>query len=801
MRLAGAVRWSVAHWKQTAVAGLVLIGLLVGIAVTWTLTAGLAIEGEREKLVEALAALDAGEYEQARSLVRHVLNSGLLPRSDHGAPLFVLGAVKTHDAGSDALPDRRRTEYLVASRYLSESRSYGFAPDREKQGLLLLGKSLVESYQTIDGIGVLTEALDVEPKMGGPINVAIHRVLAEAYTQPPRPNLDSALLHVTTVLEDEGLSTEQRIAALLLKATILDRLGRFDEAIQALASQPADAAHQPLVLVTHGQILLNGVDAARQLLPVQDNGALPDELRPRVEQAAKLLGEALTSDGQATDATRRALYLLGRCAELQGDRPQASQLYSRTFQQYGASAEGLAATLAEADLLRRADDHKAALVLYRRVLESETEPTNYRSEVLPLSRLRERILEAVDDYVEQRLFASAIFLVDRFPPLFSRTQQLALRGETLRRWGDWQLAQAADDKEHGDELQRVGLRRLREAGVAFETLSQLRFATEHYTTDVWNSADSYYRGHSYSSAARLLDLFLQQEPEKLNALALMRLGQASLALGRVDQCIEAFEECIELYARDNATYQARIDCAKAYSYRGDADDAIRLLRVNLTESTLKPTSPEWRDSLFALGLLKFDQDSYEDAISMLEEAVERYPNDRQSLQAQYLIAEAYRRWAQDPLERLQQARTESERGKNQQLVNDRLQHALDGFKSVQRAITLKAHGVKDDPVRGAMLRNCYMLEGAVLFDLERYEDAIKAYSNVSSLYPNEPFVLETFVQIAHCWQRLDRADKARGAVEQAQQVLERLPSSADFVATTAFNREEWRSMLNNMSQW
>jgi TolA-binding protein len=89
----------------------------------------------------------------------------------------------------------------------------------------------------------------------------------------------------------------------------------------------------------------------------------------------------------------------------------------------------------------------------------------------------------------------------------------------------------------------------------------------------------------------------------------------------------------------------------------------------------------------------------------------------------------------------------------------------------------------------------------VLFDLERYEDAIKAYSNVSSLYPNEPFVLETFVQIAHCWQRLDRADKARGAVEQAQQVLERLPSSADFVATTAFNREEWRSMLNNMSQW
>jgi tetratricopeptide (TPR) repeat protein len=801
-RLTGALRWSLGHWKQAAAAGVVLVALLVGIAVTWTLTAGLAIEGEREKLDQALAALDAGEYEQARSLVRHVLNSGVLPRSDHGAPLFVLGAVKTHDAGTDVVPERRRTEYLVASRYLNESRSYGFAPGREKQGLLLLGKSLVESYQTAEGINVLREALEVEPPTGGPLNVAVNRVLAETYTLLSKPDFDLALLHVTAVLDDEGLSTEQRVSVLLLKATILARLGRFDDAIQTLASQPAEAARQPLVLVTHGQILLDGAEAARQLLPVQELGALPAELKPRVEEAARLLSEAVATDRQATDVTRRALYLLGRCAELQGDRQQASQLFSRTFQQFGTSPEGLAAVLAEAELLRRADDYKAALVLYRRVLESETDPATYRSEVLSLTRLRERILEAVDDYVEQGLFASAILLVDRFPPLFSRAEQLALRGATLRRWGDWQLAQATDNNEQRrDELRQVGLQRLREAGVAFETLAKLRFATDQYTTDVWNGADSYYRGHSYSSAARLLDVYLQNEPEKLNAQALLRLGQANLALGRVDQSIESFEECIELYSRDNATYQARIDGAKAYWYRGDAEDAIRLLRVNLTESTLKPTSPEWKDSLFSLGLLKFEQDAYEDAISTLEEAVERYPNDRQSLQAQYLIGEAYRRWAQEPLERLQQARTESERGKSQQLVNDRLQHALDGFKSVQRAITLKAHGVKDDPVLGAMLRNCYMLEGAVLFDLERYEDAIKAYSNVSSLYPNEPFVLETFVQIAHCWQRLDRADKARGAVEQAQQVLERLSADSDFVATTAFNREEWRSMLNNMSQW
>jgi tetratricopeptide (TPR) repeat protein len=109
--------------------------------------------------------------------------------------------------------------------------------------------------------------------------------------------------------------------------------------------------------------------------------------------------------------------------------------------------------------------------------------------------------------------------------------------------------------------------------------------------------------------------------------------------------------------------------------------------------------------------------------------------------------------------------------------------------------------VQDDPLYGAMLRNCYMLEGTVLFDLEHYEEAIKSYSNVSSLYPNEPFVVETFVQIAQCWQRLDRAEKARGAIQQAQLALDRLPKDVDFAATTAFSRTEWQSLLADMSKW
>ena len=82
---------------------------------------------------------------------------------------------------------------------------------------------------------------------------------------------------------------------------------------------------------------------------------------------------------------------------------------------------------------------------------------------------------------------------------------------------------------------------------------------------------------------------------------------------------------------------------------------------------------------------------------------------------------------------------------------------------MRKSITVEDHDIHHDPMKGAMLRNCYMLAGTVLFDLKRYNEAIDAYSYVSSLYPNDPFVLETFVQISNCWRRLDQADNARGA--------------------------------------
>ena len=587
----------------------------------------------------------------------------------------------------------------------------------------------------------------------------------------------------------------------MLRARILGQLRRYDEAKLAFDSLPPSAHGDPKVLLVHGQVLLDGVESKRAELPPTPDGKLPPQLNAMVDEAVSVLGEAQSRDAAAFEVVRRALYLLGRAAELRGDQSQAMRLYSDTYEQFGETPEGLAARLAAADILLSRGDDDAAIILYRQVLQGDIDPATYRNDVLPLEQLRRRIMAAVDNFVQRGKFDQAVVLLDRFLPLFTRTQELALRGQMFRDWGERQLRNSQGDSLEEKTTRRAGLRRLREAGMAFERLSALRYATTYYPDDLWESAECFFRGQSYSNAARVLDLYLQNEPENRNAQALLMLGQANLALGRLDQCIAAMEECIELHSRDNATYQARIDCARAYLYQGNPNEAERLLRYNLTQSSLKPQSPEWKDSLFALGRLMFDLERNEDAIGTLEEAAERYPTDRQTLQARYLIGEASRRWAAEPLERLRIARTASEREKNQQLVDERLTQALTNFKDVQSRITLQVHNVQDDPNYGAMRRNCYMLEGSVLFDLGRYQQAIEAYQNVSSLYPNEPFVLETFLQIAHCWQRMSRPENARGAVEQARLTLDQLSSEADFLATTAFTRDEWHLLLNDMSKW
>jgi tetratricopeptide (TPR) repeat protein len=802
MRLFGALRaWAYGHWIRGVIVAGIILSLIALTMAGWAYLASVALRTGEMSIDSALQALDDGRHDEARTAVARMLKSGLLPRSEYGGPLFVLGAVKIKDAENEPSAERRRIEYLVASRYLEEARAYGLPKERACDGTFMLAKSLVESGQFDEGLQVLDELLADPATTDNRMILEVQWFVADTCLLMPNPNVDKALQHNKSLLANAELTEEQRATALAQQAECLLRLARYDEARQSLAAIPTGAAPIAAIKVLRGRILLDELDATLQETATAERKSVLHDSAAKVSESTRLLREAARLDAQNTHITREASYHAGRAHELKGDESAALKQYARTRQLYGESFEGLAAALAEADLLRQQGDFDGALLGYRRVLESFKSVPVYRSAVLPLAKVREHMTAALKDFIDRRRFYEALALLDHFQPMFSRTEQLELRGGTLERWGNMLLIQASDASAEPNSQLSEGLQKLRAAGLAFEQLAELRFATRSYTTDLWHSAEDYFAGHSFTSTIRLLNKYLANEPELRNAQALLRLGQAHLAIREFQQSIAAFEECIEFHPLDSSTFQARIDCAKAYWHQGDTGRAEQLLRENIAGSSLKPSSREWTDSLFELGMLLHETGQYEQAIITLEEAIERYPRDSQRLIAQYVLGESYRQWAQKHLGQAQQSRTAGERDKNIKLANDRLTTALKQFEDVQVSITLRTHDLHSDPLLGAMLRNCYMLEGTVLFDLGRYKDAIEAYSNVASLYPDHPFVLETFVQIANCWRRLGQEVKARGAIQQAQIVLNGLPPQADFASATALNREEWGILLADMSKW
>ncbi len=787
-RLVTLREWIVASRVRKVAAGVLGLIALIGTFALWSYLAHLAVDAVSPVTIEmALAALDARDTDEAKNLVGQ-MQQGPASMESLGGALFVLGAAKGYDADKEWSVERRRVMHLVAARYLQKAQVLGPPPQHEGQLLFLLGRSLILGNQSHSGIPLLEEAL----KDNSLPLTEIHALLASAYLQIPDPDPDAALKHNELLLSYQLLSPEMRNKALITQVEILGSLGQVEEARESLRKVSMKDDNRARLKMLSGQL---DVAEAEQMQP------LAAGRNKKVSSALAKLREAQLLDPLSGEISRRAMFWIGRGYEVQGDSDAATAQYDRIGKLYGDTPEGLAATLAKADLDRKHERVEQSLASYRTVLETVGDPIAYSNPILSLSKLRKRLSKAHQAYVDAGQFEQALALVEQFQPLFNKVDVTELRAITHRQWGEKKTEEASESHRwQAGELLREGRHHYRAAGRALEDVARLRFATRQFTDDLWQAAENYSLGHSYTHASRTIKEYLHHESRRRNGLALLRLGQAKLALGQPAEAISTLTDCIELFPRDEVVFQARLECARAHMEMVQYDQAEKLLMENLAGDSLTPKSLQWRDSLFTLGHLLHDSSRYLEAITKLEEAIERYPNDSQTLLARYIIARSFHSASDEPKRKLQSAKIESERQKSRKLLADYLNQALDSYLAVQRTITLEGHGDSNAHHR-TLLRNCYMMQGSLLFQLKRFEEARKAYANISTLYQHEPFVLESFVQIANCWHRLNQPVKARGTVERAKSILKQLPEDTNFKIATNLNRQEWELLLDHMGKW
>ncbi|MEX0613606.1 MAG: hypothetical protein WD229_15925, partial [Pirellulales bacterium] len=281
--------WAYGHWFRSVIVAGVILSLIAITMAGWAYLASVALHTGELSIDAALRALDHGHYDEARAAVGRMLKSGLLPRSEYGGPLFVLGAVKMKDAESQSSADHRRVEYLVASRYLKEARAHGIPAERTAEALFMLGKSLVESGQFDEGLQTLDELLAEQAPSDKALNLEVHWCLGETCLLMPNPKVDKALEHYNILLASPELTKQQRAATLVQQAECLARLDRFDEARQSVTEIPADAAPPTAIDLARAKITLDELDSTLQKAATSERETIISNSAPQLDEAIKLL--------------------------------------------------------------------------------------------------------------------------------------------------------------------------------------------------------------------------------------------------------------------------------------------------------------------------------------------------------------------------------------------------------------------------------------------------------------------------------------------------------------------------------
>lgn len=783
-RLLGFGRWPL---LLAAGAAILLLGaFLAGFLLREGEPAPPRIRGE-----DLLAALAQGDLDAAGKMAERFAETKPRNIGDRTAMRYVLGITQSHKAGR--LRGVGRTKlYREAAENLAHAGEFGFSPGHEDEGLYHLGVALLESGQAEASREPLRAAL--ERRQTG--KAGLHLLLAEACRREPKPEPKQALAHIDQYLNSQKLTPQAYDQATLLRAEILMQLRDGDACRQAIAPLLASPKTRAAATLLEQRLK---IEEARQLQETgnltnraEDLAAASEKFQQAIGDLRKLMADAPRDH----DASAAAMFLIGQCYLHLGDDRAALDQFARTSQRYLDTPEGWASLVEVGAIRLKMRDDPGAVQALSDALRINRQSGGANNRWISQEVFRGRLAEAVDTLLERNEFAEAVTLAESADPPFTKNGSLELQAKAYQAWGRKSLAEAADaPPAKAKTLRQDGRVRLRTAGELYHELALERFATKFYPDDRWNSVVCFFEAQNYPVAIYLVDEYLDRSGKNDRPRGLILLGKANLALADYEGAVKALRECAEFHTRHPAQFEARVILSQAYVELGEVDKAEASLKENLEGDLLTPSSREWRESQFALARLLHEVGRYGEAQKQLAAALARYPEDRQAVEARYLLAdchlqEAARFDARLRTERVEETRRALWTARDAAYASAEIEYgkALDDLArlGLDRELTR--------PER-AMIDTAMYNRGASLAALGRYSQAIEVYTLAAGRTRQSPEALAAYVQVALCARRQNQPDEAETALALAGVLLDRLPADAPFAARSGFNRDTWSNYI------
>jgi tetratricopeptide (TPR) repeat protein len=195
-----------------------------------------------------------------------------------------------------------------------------------------------------------------------------------------------------------------------------------------------------------------------------------------------------------------------------------------------------------------------------------------------------------------------------------------------------------------------------------------------------------------------------------------------------------------------------------------------------------------------------DAGRYDEAVIRLEEAVKRYADLSDTVQARYLLADSCRRIAMTRQDELAKDRSGSSREFQAKRIGEDFEKALAQYRTILEQLGGNRDAADLSDLEKHILRNSYFSVADVLYAEGKYEEAVKAYYIAINRYQNRPEILDAYVQIANAYRRLARPHDAVNALHQAELLLSRMKPEVPFDQTSIYSRGQWSQRLLQLQE-
>ncbi|MFG0257334.1 MAG: tetratricopeptide repeat protein [Phycisphaerales bacterium JB043] len=623
----------------------------------------------------------------------------------------------------------------------------------------------------------------------------VYKSLIERNLATSEPEIDWTMELLNRFVTEPGLDESQQFWAIARQAELQLAAGFPEEALTHLLravqrlrvdDHPQHAGELFLLIARSYTELGRFKDAQTQVLRALDLIETPNPLRGN------------------------AIVLQGVIAHTTGRTDEARDVYATALSDYPNATHAPEAALGLAEVEAYLGNIPNAINAYELLLEQYDDPRVDAQLIVPRDRASSSMLERQRERILVEDFEGAL----RFATL---AETVYAGADTP---GDVLQAVAGSHRLIADRI-------LSDAGVQADPRNILVLdpvarsqARAHYTSageyflrharrvilaedeffgdSLWQAGDCYDLAGDREKAIEIFSEFSTGRPnDPRQPEAMFRLAQAHQALGAFSTAARFYEELIDTHPRTPAAAAAHVQVAKCYLLDDDSandPNAEQLLASILEGVQLTPDAIEFRMALFELGRIYLSQGKHDEAIAKLREAVQRYPDDPETNQIRFTLADAYRRSATD-LEELALTGLPSSRIREiDRQRRSRLVLAKDLYDQVRQHI--ESITLRDlNELESTTLRNSYFYRADCAFDLGEFDIAIRLYDAAAQRYSQDPASLVAMMQIVQCYLELERWAEARTANERAKRRLAELPDEVLDDPGMPLDRRHWERWL------